>query len=79
VGRRGLYQESHGEGSAGGVTGAVGGKAEIAGSGAVNGGDGAGALLTGRPQTGQNKAPGCAGCPHAQSAEPATPAIATAG
>jgi hypothetical protein len=75
-----LYQESHGEDSGGGaVTGDAGGEAEIAGNGAVNGWDGDAPPVTGRPQTGQNKAPGCAECPHAQSAEPATPAIATAG
>ena len=33
----------------------------------------------GCPQTGQNKNPGCTGCPHAGLPEPATPAIVTAG
>ena len=33
----------------------------------------------GWPQTGQNRDPGCTGCPHAGLREPATPAIVTAG
>jgi len=56
VGRRGAYQESHGEDSACGgvVTADSSGEAGIAGNGAVNGWGGAGSPATGRPQTGQN-------------------------
>jgi len=69
-------------GAAAGATGAdnaVCGKAGTTGSGAVDGSDGAALPAAGCPQTGQNKNPGCTGCPHAGLPEPATPAIVTAG
>jgi hypothetical protein len=71
-GRRGAYQESQGEDS---------GASETTGNGAVDDGDGDGDGLsaTDCPHTGQNRAPGCTGCPHAGLPEPATPAIVTAG
>jgi len=55
------------------------GKAGTTGSGAVDGSGGAALPVAGCPQTGQNKNPGCTGCPHAGLPEPATPAIVTAG
>jgi hypothetical protein len=69
-------------GAAAGATGADNadcGKAGTAGSGAVDGSDGAALPAASCPQTGQNKNPGCTGCPHAGLPEPATPAIVTAG
>jgi hypothetical protein len=55
------------------------GKAGTTGNGAVDGSDGAALPVAGCPQTGQNKNPGCTGCPHAGLPKPATPAIVTAG
>ena len=55
------------------------GRAGTTGSGAVDGSDGAALPEAGCPQTGQDKNPGCTGCPHAGLPEPATPAIVTAG
>jgi hypothetical protein len=55
------------------------GQAGTTGNGAVDGWDGATLPVTGCPQTGQNRAPGCTGCPHAGLPEPAAPAIVTAG
>lgn len=55
------------------------GRAGTAGNGVVDGSDGAALPAVGCPQTGQNKNPGCTGCPHAGLPEPATPAIVTAG
>ena len=87
-GRRGAYQESQGvdsgcdRGAAAGEVGADNadcGKAGTTGNGAVDGSDGAALPAAGCPQTGQNKNPGCTGCPHAGLPEPATPAIVTAG
>ncbi len=87
-GRRGAYQESQGTdsgcggGAAAGATGggnADCGKAGTTGNGTVDGWDGAAPPVAGPPQTGQNRVPGCAGCPHARLPEPATPAIVTAG
>jgi hypothetical protein len=69
-------------GAAAGDTGADNvdcGKAGTTGNGAVDGSDGAALAAAGCPQTGQNKNPGCTGCPHAGLPEPATPAIVTAG
>lgn len=69
-------------GAAAGDTGADNadcGKAGTTGSGAVDGSGGAALPVAGCPQTGQNKNPGCTGCPHAGLPEPATPAIVTAG
>src|SRR5690348_1703055 len=86
-GRRGAYHESQGSGSdrgggaAAGAPGgghADGGTPMTAGSGAVSGWERVARPTVGCPQTGQNRAPGCAGCPHAHSSEPAKPAIATA-
>jgi hypothetical protein len=86
--RRGAYQESQGEdsdcgsGAGAGDTGGGNvdcGEAEATGNGAVDGSDGAALPAAGSPQTGQNKNPGCTGCPHAGLPEPATPAIVTAG
>jgi len=85
-GRRGAYQESQGAGSGGGgaAAGAAGGgnadcgQAGTTGNGAVDSWDGAAPPAAGSPQTGQNRVPGCAGCPHARLPEPATPAIVTA-
>jgi hypothetical protein len=71
-----------GRGAAAGDTGADNadcGKAGTTGNGAVDGSDGAALPVAGDPQTGQNKNPGCTGCPHAGLPEPATPAIVTAG
>ena len=87
-GRRGAYQESQGvdsgcdRGAAAGDTGADNadcGTAGTTGNGAVDGSGGAALPAADCPQTGQNKNPGCTGCPHAGLPEPATPAIVTAG
>ena len=87
-GRRGAYQESQGVDSgcdSGAAAGEVGadnadcGKAGTTGNGAVDGPDGAVLPVAGCPHTGQNKNPGCTGCPHAGLPEPATPAIVIAG
>ena len=86
--RRGAYQESQGVdsgcggGAAAGDAGgghADGGAAGTAGNGAVNGWDSAAPPVADCPQTGQNRAPGCTECPHAQLPEPVIPAIVTAG
>jgi len=56
-----------------------GGGAGTAGNGAVNGQDGAALPVTDCPQTGQNRDPGCTGCPHAGLPELVAPATVTAG
>jgi hypothetical protein len=87
-GRRGAYHESQGADSGCGTGAAADGtgggnldcgEAGTTGNGAIDGSDGAALPAVGRPQTGQNRDPGCTGCLHAGLREPDTPAIVTAG
>jgi hypothetical protein len=86
-GHRGAYQDSQGVDSVCGTGAARGDSGDgnagcgavTAGNCAVDGWDGAALPVADCPHTGQNRDPGCTGCPHAGLPEPASLAIVTAG